>query len=199
MRSKSLKLKSISPQKQDRNSMRKRQMIRVLKWVIYIVLMMITFVIMGTPGLMLVNGWKPLLLIPLTVSVAMFEGELAGGIYAIVSGIFWGTVSDTFLGFHALFLYILCVSCGLMIKFYFKSHVLSALMLSGVSTVIFCLADFFFNYAMWGYVGREALFIKQYIPIMVYTILVSPVFYFLVKLVHTKVRAKQADEIFEEA
>ena len=52
----------------------------------------------------LIRGWCPLLIIPLATAVAMFEGELAAGVFGVFCGLMLDMASGTLLGFSSMWL-----------------------------------------------------------------------------------------------
>ena len=61
----------------------RKKLYHILKWSSYVLLIIIAYVLQTTTSLFVIFGVKPLLLVPLAVCIAMFEGEFAGAI-------FWG-------------------------------------------------------------------------------------------------------------
>ncbi len=59
-------------------SRRKRSRGQIVKWICYALLGLLCAVLQTTPGLFQFGAAKPLWLLPLALSVAVFEGEFAG-------------------------------------------------------------------------------------------------------------------------
>ena len=65
----------------------RKKLYHILKWSSYVLLIIIAYVLQTTTSLFVIFGVKPLLLAPLAVCIAMFEGEFAGAIFGAVAGL----------------------------------------------------------------------------------------------------------------
>ena len=63
----------------------RKKLYHILKWSSYVLLIIIAYVLQTTTSLFVIFGVKPLLLVPLAVCIAMFEGEFAGAIFGAVA------------------------------------------------------------------------------------------------------------------
>ena len=72
----------------------RKQTKNILKWIVYIVTLLVLFIMQTTPGLFQIFGTRPILGLPFAVCLSMFEtektaavlGALAGGLWDISSG-----------------------------------------------------------------------------------------------------------------
>ncbi|MDR2656045.1 MAG: hypothetical protein LBC56_08305 [Oscillospiraceae bacterium] len=183
----------------DKNSLTKRRLIAVLKWLVYSIIMILSYVLMVTPGFLTGGYSRPMLLIPLTVCISMFEGEFAGGLFAAAAGIFWDTGSDAFMGFHALILFVCCIGCGLLIQLLLKKRMLSAFLLCAAVSVIYSGLYFFFYFGIWPHSGAvlARLFLWDFVPIIIYTFLCTPLYFYLVRFIYRKIRPRSDESPWE--
>ena len=87
---------------------------RYLKWTAYGLLILGAGLLQMAPRVFpAVFGARPLLLIPIVVSIAMFEGPVGGAAAGIAGGLLWDLYADRLFGFSALFLMAICCACGL--------------------------------------------------------------------------------------
>lgn len=182
--------------KEDTNSIFKRRMINILKWAVYAVVLLISYSLMVSPGLFSESNKRPLLLIPLVVCVAIYEGELAGGIFAIIAGLIWDSGVDTIMGFQVLILYVCCVISALIVKFLLRESIFSAILLSVLSVFIYSTYHFLFVYVIWNHPIEvlSKLFLHDYMSIFLYTIPAIPIYYFIVRLINNKIRPRRSGE-----
>ena len=166
----------------------KKNLRAVVKWFIYSLLLIILFVISQTPNVLSFFGVRAVLILPLTLLVAIFEGEFAGGIYAACAGMLWGCSADMVFGYYSIILLVLAVACALIAQYGLSVSLFSSLLLSAGSAVILFLLDFFFQYAIWGYSGLSALFVRSVLPTATVTILFTIPLYFVVKFVSTRLQ-----------
>ncbi|MCR4925023.1 MAG: rod shape-determining protein MreD, partial [Clostridiales bacterium] len=134
-----------------------------------------------------------MLLIPLTVCLGMFEGEFAGAFYGLFAGALWDIVASRGAGVHALVLMLAGCICGLLIHYTMRNNLACAFVLTSIVCFVhnffywlFCVA--FVNmdgafYALWRY----------YLLSGIYTILLTPLFYFIIRAIMKSFRdlAKQ--------
>ena len=67
-------------------SRRKRSRSQILKWGCYVLALFVCAALQTTPGLFQLGQAKPLLVLPLCLAVAVFEGEFAGALLGKVGG-----------------------------------------------------------------------------------------------------------------
>lgn len=146
---------------------------------------------MAPSGLPTIGGARPLLLIPLTVYVAMFEGPVTGGVFGAVAGVLWGIFSQRLLGFDALLLLALGCICGLLVRMLLRNNLLTALLLGTGGTLAVSLIDWFFFTAIW--TGSDSLYVLGclVLPDVLYTVVLGPALYGILYAVIR--RMKQAD------
>lgn len=114
----------------------------------------------------------PLFLVPAVVSIAVTEGETAGGIYGIVAGLFWDSGTGRAFGFNALFLMIIGIAVGLFVKFLLRNTALSAFLFTLLFTLSHEFVTWFFFYYMTG--DRDLAF--SFLHVMLPTVGLTAVF-----------------------
>ena len=60
-----------------------------IRFLIYTLMLFVCAVIQATPGMLPVQGVRPLLLIPLLVSIAAEESELCAAVCGMGAGLWW--------------------------------------------------------------------------------------------------------------
>ncbi len=152
-----------------------------IKWAIYAAMILGLYVIQTTPGLLAICGIKPMLLIPLCVSVACFEKPMASGIFGLCCGLFTDAASDYLLGFNALIFMLCCVTISLIHTNFLKSKLPDTL-ISGIFLLVIQRGlDYFFYYNIWGLDPNGYLFLRQFLPGAVYSLLLLLPFHYLIK------------------
>ena len=91
---------------------------RYLKWTAYGLFLLLMCLLQAAPYLIPeIFGARPL--IPIVVSIAMFEGPVGGAAAGIAGGLLWDLYADRLFGFSALFLMAICCACGLLVRLLF--------------------------------------------------------------------------------
>lgn len=120
------------------------------------------------------------LLLPLTVSVAMFEKEFAGLFYGLLAGALWDLASPATDGVYALFFTLAAFFCGLLTHFVFRNSFKSAavltagvfLLFSAVSLTFICLVKDFsgVKYYATVFLPRSAAVTAVSLPLSYYAV-----------------------------
>lgn len=159
-------------------SQRKKDLI---KWALYTLILFFAFILQTTPRFLELFGVKPVLVLPVMLFIAMFEGEWAGGVFGVVGGLFWDTAADRLLGFNAVLMLVICVITGLLVMYLIRANIWNSLLTVLSASLLQGLIDYFFYYLIWDYDFSHIVLLKQILPTTFYTTLISPLFFFLIR------------------
>lgn len=144
----------------------------------------IFLVIQGTPGLIpQISGQKPILLIPIAITIAVFSSETTGMIFATICGLLTDAVSSNILGFYAMMLVVFGFLAGYMATNYIRTNLITAMVWATLAVPLILYIHFLFFYKIQGYGYDETFFISHYLPRIFYTWAVTPVFYLINKAI----------------
>ncbi len=176
----------------------RRAMLRgFLKWFIYAVILLFLYVCECNP---IIRGYCPLLIIPLATSVAMFEGDLAAGVFGAVCGLMLDMANGvTIMGFSALWLLAICPFISLLAKFWIKINFISHFLLNAAAVSILAAMDMLFLHWVWE--GDDAVisFLRVILPAYGGAILFSIPIYFLARSISRLMRPKEERKLNESA
>ena len=153
---------------------------RILRYFAYAVEIIAFFVIQQTPGLLPeVLYARPVLLLPIAFSIAMFERE---GV-AIGFGVFCGLLIDFgmgngVLGFHGLLLAVSCFAISFLVGNLVKNNFITALLINLAGILLIFLLQWVFFYLLAGYDNAGYAYVVHYLPRVAYTFLLFPIFYY---------------------
>lgn len=179
------------PKIQEKNPLR-RLSGRYLKWTAYGLLLLGAALLQMAPrAFPEIYGARPLLLLPVAVSIAMFEGPVGGAAAGIAAGLLWDLYAGRLFGFNALILLAICCAAGLLVRLLIRNNLLSALLLFTGALLIQGLLDWFFTYVLW--MEEDPLYVltRLMLPDMAYTLVVSPLLYGLTLLVAKTLRKRE--------
>ena len=146
-----------------------------LKFFAYVIEIIIFYILEGVPNLFpeVLQG-KPLFLLPIALSIGFFEKEIPAMVYGIVCGslIDFGVTSH--FGFYTFSLAILCFFIGYIVENFF------------IAVPVLISLNFVFTYIVLGYSDYITYYVNHIVPIMIYTFIVSPIFYGINKVIHNK-------------
>ncbi|MBQ6601378.1 MAG: hypothetical protein IIX36_07010 [Clostridia bacterium] len=128
-------------------------------------------------------GAKAMLLIPLCVSIAMFEKSMGGLTFGVICGALWDSASAAGDGFFSVTLAVAGFLAGVAITYLMRNNIFSALILSGVSTLAVNTAYWVIFVLMKGYEGAWSLLSQFYLPSAFYSVLFTFIYYYLVRFI----------------
>ena len=175
---------------------RKARLRCFFRWFLYSAVLLMFYLCEVAP---LIRGWCPLLIIPLATAVAMFEGELAAGVFGVFCGLMLDMASGTLLGFSSMWLLISCPLISLLSRFWLKSNWLSHLVMNTAVCVIMCGLDFLFLHWVWEREYSGISFLHSLLPAYAWAVAFSVPVYFLVRLISNRLRPKEERRLEEAA
>lgn len=151
---------------------------KYIRFCIYALLITLVALIQNSPYILPeIFGARAFILIPLCVSIAMFEREIAAAVFGVFAGILWDicSVKD---GFNSIVLLLICAVCSLLIIRLMRNNILTALVLGAGSLVSYCLIYIIINLFFSGATASIGQIFTFYLPSCIYTLAFVPVFYF---------------------
>ncbi len=133
-------------------------------------------------------GVKPVLLISAVVCIAMYEGEIVGAAIGLFAGALWDTVTVTADGYNALFLMAACAFCGVFLRVFLRNNILTYLWINSLITGIYFASYVIFFITSRGIDGGLIIFFRYYLPMAVYSVILTPFWYLIIRGVNRKFR-----------
>lgn len=160
---------------------------KLKKYAVYILLLTLTHLLQNSlPVFPAVFGVRPVLLISAAVCIAMYEGEVAGAAAGLFAGALWDTVTSSADGYNALFLMIACAFCGVFLRIFLRNNILTYLWINTLVTVIYFATYVIFFITSRGIGGGFAIFFRYYLPMAVYSVILTPFWYLIIKKINRK-------------
>lgn len=152
-----------------------------LKWSLYSVILTFFYSLMrsGAFGL-----WQPFLIIPLAVSVALFERELPSCFFALFSGYLIDTACRFIFGFSVIWLMLSCLAASLLSRNLIRVNVLNFFWISALSASLEFFMGYLFNVFIWDVENRSMILEKSVFPSLISTLLASPLVFLLIRLIY---------------
>lgn len=151
----------------------------VLKHICYFTIVIMVFLAQSTPQFLEVFGIKPLLLLPVVVSIAMFEGEFIGGIYGVIAGLLLDYSATTYFGFNAIIFMVGCVLVGILIIHLMQRNYFNSIIFCSSILLIRGVLELFFRHIIWANTGVITLLLGNIIPTILYSVCFAPLFFIL--------------------
>lgn len=128
------------------------------------------------PGLF---GEKPIIIVPILLMIALFEGEKAGLGFGLFIGLLIETNTSYNFGFFVVLLGILGYIVGLISKDVINVNFPTAMMISSISLFIFFIFSFFYYTSTESYHGAFYVFWRHYLLKITLSSLTLPLVYYL--------------------
>jgi len=158
----------------------------VLKWTLYILLLLLFYALQTTPGLFCILGTKPVLILSLAVCVSMYEGVLSSAMFCMAAGFLWDISSDKVFGFNAVIFLICGLFISLLSIYYLRTKLPNSLLFCGAALLLQGLLDYLFDYALWNLEGASTVLLLRILPTAAYTLAVTPLLFLLVRFIEQK-------------
>lgn len=165
--------------KAEKKSVHKRRFFLVL-------FMVVTFLFQNTGGLFPeLFGANAILLLPLTVCIGMFEGELSGLFYGLAAGTMLDAFSAQTICFNGIVFTLIGFAAGALITHLMRNNLLCSVILSFVLAFIYNSLSFIFHYA---FSGDSPLYVyfRFYLLSAVFTAALTPIYYYIVRAIRRK-------------
>lgn len=123
---------------------------------------------------------RPVPLVAYVVCVAVLEGAKAGAFIGTLSGVLWGLYAFRVFGFDALVLMLIGLTVGLLVEWLLRANFLSAMLLCAASVLAQALIEWLCSYIIFYKPTAFPILLQVYLPNCLYTIVLSPLIYWVV-------------------
>lgn len=127
-------------------------------------------------------------LIPLIVSIAMFEREFSGFFFGLFAGALWDLAAPAASGVTTLFFALFACACGLLTHYVLRNTLTCAVFLCFTGTLIFSALSLIFNCVSKDFSSIGTLLLNFYLLPALLTVLVTPLFYLSIRSIEKKFR-----------
>ena len=160
--------------------------VSVIKWAAYLVLLYLFFIAQTTFSFLGIFDIRPVFIVAFSVAVSMQEREGYAMAFGIIAGFMWDFSSGKTPGFNAAVLMVCCIVISLATMYFIGNNFLNSMMFCGLTMILQGLLDFLFFYLIWGYADSHLILLRYLLPTALYTTLVTPLLFFLIRRLHNK-------------
>ena len=137
-----------------------------------------------------IGSAKAWLMIPLVIAISMCEKSVVAMLFGVFGGILWDFASASGDGFFAIVLCISCFVCSMLVSFVMRNNLPACLILTFFS-LLFCTAAHWFGFILLkGIDGSVGILLKYYLSSALFTMIFSPLFYYLVRAISRAFRTE---------
>lgn len=165
------------------------------KRAIFALLILFTAILQNTNGLFpKIGNASAMLLIPLTVSIAMFERDVPGMMFGLLAGFAWDFYSAHIDGYYIIFLTCTGYACSYLISRYMRNNIVTAMVYSSVFSFL-CSGLYWLLFSVRGSgSGVGMLYVKIYLVSTLYTVALTPLYYYFIRAIALKFKKPQAQQ-----
>ena len=174
----------------------------IIRWIIYYLIMIVEYILITT---IQINIPLPLVLLATAISISVFEDPFDAALTGCVAGLFIDTAEGTLFGMNGIIIMWCCLMSSLLFYFVMRKHIINTLGVVAVATIVQTGFRYIFYYSIWGYDKDGIIYIKEFVPIIIVTIIFTFVIYPIIKLLYTKLGAirdiyidEKSDDIVRE-
>lgn len=164
---------------------------KYVRFLAYTIEILVFFVIERIPNLIpSVNHVKPMILVPVAIMIALFEGNKVGAVFGFVVGVFLDVGATGKIGFYSAVLACLGFLVGTAAQKIIKFNLITSVAFAIAFTAAFYFTHFIFEYLFRGYSDVIYAFFNHYLVGVLYTVMLSPFIYFFNKAFAVNIKAK---------
>ncbi|MDR1254358.1 MAG: rod shape-determining protein MreD [Oscillospiraceae bacterium] len=142
----------------------------IYRFIAYSLELLTLFVLQQSPqALPIISNCKPNLVLAALVIIILFEGAIISLWFSIFVGLLLDAALGIIPGTQAILLCILGYFIGYIAQNYFKKNILTALIISMLSIIIFYHMQFLLLYILKGYSEILYAYLNKCIPTIIYT------------------------------
>lgn len=165
---------------------------KLFRYVLFSFEVFLCYFIQTIPGLTLeVFGGRPVILIPVALSIAMFEEEIPAIIFGAVCGLLTDFGYIGAVGCYGIVLSVMCWLISIMTGNYIRKNLLTALIIGGICIPAAIFIQFFLFYLFMGYDHAGDYFLNHYLSRIFYTFIYTFLFYYLNEFISRKMKSKE--------
>ena len=117
------------------------------------------------------------ILIPLCVCISVFEQVRWSAAFGILAGALWDLSHGGGDGYNALFLFLACAVCGVLVRYLMQKNLVTSLVLSSGACLLYSVFYVMFFISAQGIERPAYLFVRYYLLSAVLSALLTFVFY----------------------
>ncbi len=163
--------------------MNRKKRLLILKFTLYFLITVLLYCFQTTPFMLEISGTKPLLSFTFALCVAIFEGSVAGGFFGFFCGILLDFTSDMLFGLNALVCFACCAGAALLVIFLVRRTLWTSLLIVAAASALRAFVEYYLLYGMWDYSGAGTVFLGRLLPVALYSVVFTLLFYPLVAFI----------------
>lgn len=165
--------------------MSKRQ--QTIKYIFYCLIILICDLLQNVSGLFPeIYGARCFLLLPVSIILAMGEDERNGALLGLFAGLLWDLTSGVHMGFNCIYIMLMCFFSSALVTYIARNIFITNIVSITVTTVLYAFICWLFFIIIKGISGGEMTLVTFYLPCVIYTLVLTPIIYLILKPIKRK-------------
>lgn len=140
-----------------------------------------------------IYGARCFLLLPVSIILAMGEDEKNGAFIGLFAGLLWDMTSGVHMGFNCIFITLMCFFSSALITYIARNIFITNMLCTAVTVVLYCFIYWLCFIVIKGVEGAQITLLTFYIPCAIYTLVLSPILYYILKPLKRKFSSESTE------
>lgn len=168
---------------------------KTMKYFCYCLIILLADLLQNTGGLFpQIFGARCFLLLPLVIILAMGEDIIASAFMGLFAGLLWDMSGAVHLGFNCIFIAVVCFLSSALVTYIVRDTFITNMICAALVIILYCFLYWLFFIVIKGVDGGETTLFSFYIPCAIYTLILTPVIWLIMKPVKAKLNFVKSQE-----
>lgn len=168
---------------------------KTIKYFCYCLMILLADLLQNTGGLFpQIFGARCFLLLPLAIILAMGEDIIASAFMGLFAGLLWDMSGAVHLGFNCIFIAVVCFLSSALVTYIVRDTFITNMICAALVIILYCFLYWLFFIVIKGVDGGEPTLFSFYIPCTIYTLILTPVIWLIMKPVKAKLNLVKSQE-----
>lgn len=168
---------------------------KTIKYFCYCLMILLADLLQNTGGLFpQIFGARCFLLLPLAIILAMGEDIIASAFMGLFAGLLWDMSGAVHLGFNCIFIAVVCFLSSALVTYIVRDTFITNMICAALVIILYCFLYWLFFIVIKGVDGGETTLFSFYIPCAIYTLILTPVIWLIMKPVKAKLNFVKSQE-----
>lgn len=168
---------------------------KTIKYFCYCLIILLADLLQNTGGLFpQIFGARCFLLLPLAIILSMGEDIIASAFMGLFAGLLWDMSGAVHLGFNCIFIAVVCFLSSALVTYIVRDTFITNMICAALVIILYCFLYWLFFIVIKGVDGGETTLFSFYIPCAIYTLILTPVIWLIMKPVKAKLNFVKSQE-----
>lgn len=168
---------------------------KTIKYFCYCLIILLADLLQNTDGLFpQIFGARCFLLLPVAIILAIGEDFFVGALLGLSAGLLWDLSGAVHLGFNCIFITIVCFLSSALVTYIARDTFITNMISSAAAIILYCIIYWLCFIIIKGVEGGEMTLFTFYIPCMIYTGVLTPVLWLILRPIKRRLNHEQKQD-----